>query len=227
MNFSPLGLELELGMTWGCGGFNIAPLSHRADSWMKARGYGMDEIITPIELQSVLHDFNNWNPAEWKGRKKKKKVKHPVEWHNYDPSNHPNIPLNGTAPPPPVRLTQDNFKDKSISQQKWGFEVCARRKHRAFYGATLDCKAGPACKNEPFYSVKWCSYNKTGKAAYAYGVKENFKWACPECADKWAKRNIGGKDGQYKLPELPEYPNPALKSSHWDGPPTVYDARFC
>jgi len=227
MNFSPLGLELELGVVWGTGGFNIAPLTHRADSWMKARGYALDEIITPIEMQSVLHDLSNWNPAEWKRKKKKKKVKHPADWHHYDPSNHSKVPVQGSCPPPPVRVTQDNFKDKSITGQKWGFEIAVRKKHRGFYGPALVCKAGTACKNEPFYQLKWFSYNKTGKAGYAYGAKHNHKWACPECSYKWAKNNILKKDTEYTLPDVPFYMNPAWKCVLWEGPPTVYDARFC
>jgi len=129
--------------------------------------------------------------------------------------------------PPPVAITNDNYADKRLPRQKWGFNIIPRKKHRAFYGSVLDCQIGRNCENEPFYQVKWFSYKKTGQCGWAYGRKTNYKWACPGCADKWSKRIIREKDIQYKLPKLPIYVSPALASGQWDKVPTVYDGRFC
>ena len=208
-------------------GFTLTPLSDRAVEWMMANEYISGEPIAPVKFNWILEDFANWNPEHW-FEKLAQEAKIPKNWRHYEPSPFlANSIIKGSPPLPPVRITQDNFKDKSLSQQKWGFEVLARKRHRAFYGPDLNCKVGVKCKKESFYQVKWFSYNKTGKAGYAYGVKGNFKWACPDCADKWADKNLSKKDSEYKLPELPNYINPAWKCIQWDGPPTVYDDRFC
>lgn len=130
------------------------------------------------------------------------------------------------ALPPRVRITMENFKDVSLSKQKWDFGIKPRQKHRAFYGSFLDCELGRNCQNEPFYQVKWASYKKTGKMAWAYGMKQNYKWACPVCAGKWLEKNQE-KMLICELPELPAYINPALEHGPFNGPISVYDGRFC
>jgi len=126
-----------------------------------------------------------------------------------------------------TRINEDNYRDASLSKQKWGFNVIARKKHRAFYGSALDCQIGLNCQNEPYYQVKWYSYKKTGHSGWAYGMKTNYKWACLSCAEKWSKRIIGKKDVQYRLPKLPTYVNPALEQGPFNTPMTIYDLRFC
>lgn len=218
--------ESELQINIIGNGFTLKPLSDRAVEWMMANEYCANEPMDPRNFNWILEDFGKWDPEHW-FKELARKAKIPKAWRHYEPSAHlANAPLKG-SPPPPVRITQSNYKDKSIARQMWAFEILARKRHRAFYGSHLDCKVGVKCKNEPFYQVKWFSYNKTGKAGYAYGVQENYKWACPDCADKWAKNNICKKDSEYKLPKLPVYKNPSLASTKWKGPPTIYDGRFC
>jgi len=130
-----------------------------------------------------------------------------------------------------VHINEDNYRDSDLSKQKWGFDVIPRRKHRAFYGSTLDCKVGRDCQNEPVYQVKWYSYKKTGQCGWAYGLKTNYKWACAKCAQKWSDRILKGKLSKkgvsYRLPKLPAYVNPALENGPWNVPPAIYDGRFC
>jgi len=74
-----------------------------------------EEYVEPTESEK-----EEWRQAYWEIIKKENAASLKV------------LGVHENSKPAPVAITSDNYADKSLSRQKWGFEIIARKKHRAF-----------------------------------------------------------------------------------------------